>query len=189
MLFNKVLHFSKINHSFKKFIYKTKPRCRVSGIICFSECTYLPSTFVGGNILGPQGEEQRWGNIIKESLSFSFFLFCCSFSKLSVIFCSLWTPATSNKTAKYEWKTLKNYGLVMCVEAQATSTPEPNLSPQTQSRPQRLRLALHTGQTEESTGERTGERTWEREGRSTPCQTAHCGHKNMAIFNFSHVSS
>lgn len=48
----------------------------------------------------------RRGNIIKESRFFS---------KLSVIFCSLWTPATSNKTAKYEWKTLKNYGLVICV--------------------------------------------------------------------------
>lgn len=64
-----------------------------------------------------------WGNIIKESR----FLF----SKLSVIFCSLWTPATSNKTAKYEWKTLKNYGLVMCVGASPKATPSypsPNLA-------------------------------------------------------------
>lgn len=77
----------------------------------------------------------RRGNIIKESRFFS---------KLSVIFCSLWTPATSNKTAKYEWKTLKNYGLVICVGCCCCPRyPSPLFLPFSHSLSQALE-ALHT---------------------------------------------
>lgn len=91
---------------------------------------------------------------------------------------------------------LKNYGLVICV---GYCYPAPFLPAHCSvpvPAPGALE-ALHTsrsrwmvnGPTGGCLEQRLGLGLGKEEGGAGPSQTAHCGHKNMAIFNFSHVSS